>query len=342
MNQLETWRKPGLNPSALDNTNAAANGRVRFHELRSYREVRYLEFTRPLQLSIFGFPQEFCWVIPVFAHFASREQPRQNRGFRLMNPFGVFKLKPLLLFTVLGLSFTGCQKKDSAATTPTFTSKELSKDEEQRELNTRLERIEKILDHTLNQRRLNTRDHAAWQIVHALLAFGKDLQIEHNGQLVPALQWLLDGNALTGWNLRPGDRGVVVPVEVGSKTGQGHPDQWLGYLSQTGLDPQTKIKVAGKDYTIHDLLTQAQWDLTPGMEATWTLMALGTPTYWKLNDSWQSRNGETWTVERLAGMEGNEVKSPIVGGSCGGTHRLYALAMAVNQKMLQDKVSPIN
>jgi hypothetical protein len=249
-------------------------------------------------------------------------------------------IKPLLMLTVLGLTFTGCQKKHSAATAPTFTSKEQSKEEQQREISTRVERINKILDHTLNKRRLNTRDHAAWQIVHALLAFGKDLQIEHEGQLVPALQWLLDGNTLTGWNLRPGDRGVVVPVEVGSKTGQGHPDQWLGYLSQTGLDPQTKIKVAGRDYTIHDLLTQAQWDLTPGMEATWTLMALGTPSYWKLNDSWQSRNGEIWTVERLAGMEGNELKSPIVGGSCGGTHRLYALAMAVNQKMLHDKVAP--
>jgi len=65
MNQVETWQKLGQNPSALDNTNAAANGRVRFHELRSYREVGYLEFTRPLQLSIFGFPQEFCRVIPV-------------------------------------------------------------------------------------------------------------------------------------------------------------------------------------------------------------------------------------------------------------------------------------
>jgi hypothetical protein len=249
-----------------------------------------------------------------------------------------FKL--LLLLAVVFSTLSGCRNKDSAAPMPSFTSKTLSKEEEQRELTARLERIDKIIDHTLNQRRLNTKDHAAWQIVHALLPFGEQLQIEHEGKLVPALQWLLDGNPLTGWNLRPGDKGVVVPVEVGSKTGQGHPDQWLGYLSQTTLDPDTKIKVAGKDYTIRDLLTQAQWDLTPGMEATWTLMAVGTPKYWNLNTPWQSRNGETWTVERLAGMEGDELKSVIVGGSCGGTHRLYALAMAVKQKMLQDKVSP--
>lgn len=250
------------------------------------------------------------------------------------------QFKSLLLLTALSISIVGCQKTEPPAPAPNFTSKTLTKEEEQQERNARAERIERILDHTLNQRRLNSKDHAAWQIVHALLAFGDQLQIEHEGKLVPALQWLLDGNALTGWNLRPGDHGVVVPVEVGSKTGQGHPDQWLGYLSQTGLDPATKIVVAGKDYTVRDLLTQAQWDLTPGMEATWTLMAVGHPAYWNLEESWKSRNGETWTVERLAEMEGDEVKSPIVGGSCGGTHRLYALAMAVNQKLVKDNLKP--
>lgn len=236
-----------------------------------------------------------------------------------------------LLFLAGVLLLTGCQKKETVAPAPTFASDTLPKDDQLRE------RIDRVIDHTLNQRRLNTKDHAAWQIVHAMLAFGDQLQIEHDGQLVPALQWLLDGNSLTGWNLRPGDRGVIVPVEVGSKTGQGHPDQWLGYLSQTGLDPQTKIKVAGQDRTINDLLTQAQWDLVPGMEATWTLMAVGNPRYWNINDSWKSRNGETWTVERLAEMEG---KAQVVGGSCGGTHRLYALAMAVNQKLVNENLKP--
>ncbi len=255
----------------------------------------------------------------------------QNRTAQLCK---FFPCKSLLLLVVVCLAFGGCQKSESAAPAPSFTSETLPKDDQLRE------RIDRVLDHTLNQRRLNTKDHAAWQIVHALLAFGDQLQIEHEGQLVPALQWLLDGNTLTGWNLRPGDRGVVVPVEVGSKTGQGHPDQWLGYLSQTGLDPTTKLVVAGKDYTVFDLLTQAQWDLTPGMEATWTLMAVGNPHYWNLDDPWQSRNGQTWTVEELARMEGDELKSQVVGGSCGGTHRLYALAMAVNQKLINDNLKP--
>lgn len=245
------------------------------------------------------------------------------------------RLTLLCLLLMAGLlSLGGCQKKETDAPAPVFTAEKLPKDDQLRE------RIDRVIDHTLNQRRLNTKDHAAWQIVHAILAFGHDLQIEHDGQLVPALQWLLDGNTLTGWNLRPGDRGVVVPVEIGSKTGQGHPDQWLGYLSQTGVKPTDKIVVGGKDYTINDLLTQALWDLTPGMEATWTLMAVGNPNYWNLNQSWKSRNGKTWTVEELAAMEGDETKSIIVGGSCGGTHRLYALAMAVNQKLINDNLKP--
>ena len=62
---------------------------------------------------------------------------------------------------------------------------------------------------------------------------------------------------------------------------QGHPDQWLGYLSQCGLAPcgrggvplDARLVVNGRDFTVADLLSQAQADIAPGQEATWTLMA---------------------------------------------------------------------
>lgn len=212
----------------------------------------------------------------------------------------------------------------SAAETPPIDQEKLKK------------RIDAVLDHTLNQRRLNTRDHAAWQIVHAILAFGRDLQLEDNGQLVNAVDYILANKPLTGWNLRIGDRGILVPVEEASKTGQGHPDQWLGYLSQTGLTPEDTITVAGQPHKIRELMTQAQWDLTPGLEATWTLMALSHPDFWPTGERWTARNGETWTLERLAEME---AKAPVVGGSCGGTHRLYALAVMVNRYRLENNVT---
>jgi hypothetical protein len=76
--------------------------------------------------------------------------------------------------------------------------------------------------------------HGAWQVVHGILAFGREFPLQHDGTESAAVDYLLDGGRLTGWNLRSGSPGVVAVVEEGSTTGQGHPDQWLGYLSQCG------------------------------------------------------------------------------------------------------------
>jgi hypothetical protein len=102
---------------------------------------------------------------------------------------------------------------------------EATNDEELRE------RLDKALDFTFANRHLNTNDQAAWQIVHGTLAFGRDFKIYHDGKLVPALDYLLAGGQLRGWTMRKGDHGLTAILEAGSKTGQGHEDQWLGYLS---------------------------------------------------------------------------------------------------------------
>ena len=97
---------------------------------------------------------------------------------------------------------------------------------------------------------MNGRDHAAWQVVHGIEAFGRDLPIEHDGQVSSALDYLLAGGVLKGWMVRPGDKGVISIIEAGSKTGQGHPDQWLGYMSQCG------------DVKADDLMTSAASNIT--------------------------------------------------------------------------------
>jgi len=115
--------------------------------------------------------------------------------------------------------------------------------------------------------------------------------------------------------------------------GQGHPDQWLGYLSQCGVagGPQgrggipldTRLVVAGRDRTVADLLAEAKHDIRPGQEATWTLMALA--TYLPTTATWTAGDGTPWSVERVVGME---AEADIFGAACGGAHRLYALAVA--------------
>lgn len=194
------------------------------------------------------------------------------------------------------------------------------------------ERIDSALAHARDGRRLDAGVQGAWQTVHGILAFGPEFTFFVDGVETRAVDHLLGGGPLTGWALRPGRPGVVAVVEEGSTMGQGHPDQWLGYLSQCGVDADgpgglplsTPLVVAGRRFTLADLLAQAQHDIRPGQEATWTLMALS--AYLPPDAAWTAGDGERWTVERVVAMES---AADIFGAACGGAHRLYGLAAAL-------------
>ena len=188
-------------------------------------------------------------------------------------------------------------------------------------------RIDRVLTHARDSRLLDARINGAWQVVHGILAFGDELPLATADGKTTALSWLLGGGGLRGWRLRPGSEGIVATIEEGSTTGQGHPDQWIGYLAQCGLDGipvDTPITVNGKPHTLRDLLAQAQADIRPGREATWTLMALSA---WLPPESrWTASDGRTWTVEDVVAME---AAAEIDGAACGGCHRLYGLVTAL-------------
>ncbi len=199
----------------------------------------------------------------------------------------------------------------------------------------RCRRIDDALAHARDGRRLDASVQGAWQIVHGILAFGPDFPLDARGTTTPALDYLLGGGRATGWRLRAGSVGVTAEVDAGSTMGQGHPDQWLGYLSQcgvaadghgtpAGIPLDTPLEVGGRSFTVRDLLAQAQHDIRPGQEATWTLMALA---HWLPPDAaWTAGDGEAWTTERVVGME---ARADVPSAACGGAHRLYGLATAV-------------
>jgi len=197
-------------------------------------------------------------------------------------------------------------------------------------------RIDAVLRHARDDRRLDAGVHGAWQVVHGILAFGPDFPLAVQGQSRPALGYLLDGGSLVGWKLRSGTPGVVAIVEEGSTMGQGHPDQWLGYLSQCGVGVDgdrpaggipldTPLTVGGRTWTVADLLAQAKHDIRAGQEATWTLMALS--AWLPVDAAWTAGDGERWTTERVVRME---AAADIPSAACGGAHRLYGLAAAVD------------
>jgi hypothetical protein len=200
------------------------------------------------------------------------------------------------------------------------------------------ERIDTVLAHARDARQLNTTDHAAWQVVHGILAFGDAFPVSHDGTTSSALEYLLSGGQLTGWTLRPGSAGVMAVLDPGSKTGQGHPDQWLGYLSQCSLDglpPDVEISAGGETYRVADLLSQAKHDLRNGQEATWTLMALS--TYLPTDAVWTAGDGTEWTLEKLVAMEAS---ADLAESACGGSHRLYGLTVAMNRYLAASGLTP--
>jgi hypothetical protein len=173
----------------------------------------------------------------------------------------------------------------------------------------------------------------AWQVVHGILAYGPDLKMRVQGENVSALHWLFDGHTMRGWNLYPGEKGLEAALEPGSSEAQGHPDQWIGYLSQCGvkLDDPIVVTVGGQKQTfkMRDMIEHAKWSLREGQEATWTLMAFAaysSPDYLPLDGTWTARDGKAWTFEKLVDMEAT---AGIEGAACGGSHRLYALAEAL-------------
>lgn len=196
-------------------------------------------------------------------------------------------------------------------------------------------RIDAVLAQARDTRRLDAAVQGAWQAVHGILAFGPEFPLAHDGKVSPALAYLLGGGRMTGWQLRSGTPGVVAVVEEGSTMGQGHPDQWLGYLSQCGVAAEggdlvgglpldTKLIVGGRDATLADLFAQARHDIRPGQECSWTLMAL--TAYLPIDAAWEAGDGRRWTTEDVVRME---AEADIFGAACGGSHRLYGLAAAV-------------
>ncbi len=190
--------------------------------------------------------------------------------------------------------------------------------------------IDEVLDFTF-LRTLRADINAAWQIVHGIMAFGPEYEIIAEGRVVRALDWLLQGGHLEGWNLVPGDVGLKAVLEAGSKTGQGHPDQWIGYLAHCNLTPDQTIVARGQEFTLADLLNQTRWDIHEGKEASWTLMGLS--SYVSPEDSWTARDGQDWNLEKILRMEAAE---DLATSACGGSHRLYGLTMALRQYQAED------
>ena len=197
------------------------------------------------------------------------------------------------------------------------------------------DRVDDVINNVLHNRELTQGVHAAWQVVHGILAYGDAFPLETPNGRESALDYLLKGGELKGWLFAPGDQladgrtGLRSIMESGTYVGQGHADQWLAVLAQADLGLDQPIRVQGKTYSMKDFLEQVQRDVPYNSEQEWSWTLIGLTRYIPTSETWTASDGDTWSVERLVGKELEQV---IETSACGGTHRLIGISMALNKR----------
>ena len=177
-------------------------------------------------------------------------------------------------------------------------------------------------------RRLNTRDHGPWEIMHSAIAEGvgaKVLAGGPSGDPVTAIGWLCFNRAAYGQRLfyLSGDR---LALRMGPGL-QGHEGQLLAVLAQSRVKRDYPIRVSGRDFTVADLVEYEKATCASGTELTFKL--IGLVHYLPSDAVWQNDLGGRWTIER---MIHEELDQPIRGATCGGSHRLMGLSYAVGKR----------
>ena len=204
-------------------------------------------------------------------------------------------------------------------------------------------RLDATLDQVYEHRSLSLDRNAAWQILHGVLAYREDFLVAQEAgkedaaaARVPAVQHVLEGGAMRGWDVRPGAQlangrqGLRVEMEVGSKAGQGHADQWFAILAQCDLPTDQSVQVGDRTFTIEDMLGQIQYDVPRNESAEYSWTLIGLTKYLPTTVEWPAIDGRTWSTEQLVQIE---LDHDLNSSACGGTHRLIGIATAFNRRL---------
>jgi hypothetical protein len=177
-------------------------------------------------------------------------------------------------------------------------------------------------------RQLNTRDHNAWEVMHSIIAYGVDSNLNEGGPTgknVNSAGWLCYNNPCKGDRMLYLDRGK--PAARQGVGVQGHHGQFLAILGQSKVMRDFPVRVSGQDFTLEDLIETEKLGCLAGTELTFKLIALA--HYLDSDATWKNFAGQDWSIPRLIQ---EEIKQPIRGAACGGTHRLMGLSYAVRKR----------
>ena len=198
----------------------------------------------------------------------------------------------------------------------------------------RLERLRTSIARALaiyQRRPLNTAQHTPWEVMHGFIAFGIPTQVRVGGPAgdpVNAIGWSNMGGRCRGQVMLAvsgSDNRLVALKGIGV---QGHSAQYLAILAQCRVAANSPLEVQGKAFTVADLIEEEKLSCKPNTELTFALIALA--HYLPTDATWESRDGEKWSLPRLVE---EEIVQPIRGAPCGGTHRLFGLAYGCQRRL---------
>ncbi len=175
---------------------------------------------------------------------------------------------------------------------------------------------------------LNDYEHSPWEVMHAIISYGVKTKVligGPRGETESAIGWICYNHPFKGQRLLRLENGRLDGIKgVGL---QGHHGQLLAMLAQSHLVRSYPIRVEGRSFTVDDLIESEKLTCRAGEELTFKLIALA--HYEPTDVTWRSEDGQDWSIPRLLR---EELKQPIQGAACGGTHRLMGLSYAIRKR----------
>ncbi|MDB4724371.1 hypothetical protein OAF71_01125 [bacterium] len=176
----------------------------------------------------------------------------------------------------------------------------------------------------------NSEYRSPWGVMHAMVAFGPYAEMYGKGRIVKDVDWLCNNEKCRGMQLLTTRRGEL---ETNNGPGrQGHDGQFLAILAQSQVPKTRKLTVGRRSFSIEDLINYEMQTCKPNTELTFKLIGLS--HYLDSDREWKSSDGQRWSLERILS---EELKQPINGAACGGTHRLMGFSYALLMRKLQEK-----
>ena len=189
-------------------------------------------------------------------------------------------------------------------------------------------KIRRVLAHYYS-RPLSAQNRSPWEVMHSLLAFEVNSKVLRGGprsEPITAVGWLCFNQPCKRRTLMYVNDDGELRVRVGPAL-QGHRGQLLAMLAQSKVRYDYPMRVEGHDLTVSDLIEMEKRTCYPRSELTFKLIGL---THYLPSDSqWVNDQGMEWDLRKLVS---EELRQPIRGAACGGTHRLSGLTLAYKKR----------